>query len=268
MTTTRYHRTFRRLGLIFVLGAMIVGGTTTAVAEGSVEKILERFAADYRHDPMLTADVTFGVEVDGEMWHVVARAATEAAEAKVDLGAGAPAEPTFYYSLDRATLGKLDRGELNPGTAMVKAFSTDPSPMEVEEMEGFAQEEGFLETLLRTTFHFWVRGFPEVVPFGPEHTRFTHGADAVVLYYQPGFRSGWFRIEPGQHANEDPRSQTNPFPSLFVVTRGKGTARIGGEEIDLHEGQSLFIPPEVTHEFWNDGDEPWEGVLLMFGDGA
>jgi hypothetical protein len=30
----------------------------------------------------------------------------------------------------------------------------------------------------------------------------------------------------------------------------------------------VLIPAEVAHEFWNPFDSPFEGVLLMFGEGA
>jgi len=233
----------------------------------AVEDALRRFVEDYRSDPMLR-EATFGIEVDGKMWHVTARPGADSDSEKVELVAGAPPEPTFYFTMDRATLGKLDRGEMNPGTAMAKAFSTDVTPMDVAEMAGFTAGESFLDDLLKVTFHFWIRGNPEVIPFGDAYTRFTHGADAVILYYQPGLRSGWLSLKPGQHANEDPRSQTNPFPSMFVVTGGKGVAKIGGREIVVEEGQSLFVPPGVAHEFWNPYEAPMQVVLLMFGEGA
>ena len=157
---------------------------------------------------------------------------------------------------------------MNAGTAMVKAFSTDVTPMDVDAMEGFQPDEGFLDRMLKATFHFWVRGLPEIIPFGDAYTRPSHGADAVIFYYQPGLRSGWFSIKKGQHVNSDPRMQTNPFPSMIVATEGKGTAKIGGKEVQLEAGQTLFIPPGVTHEFWNDNDAPFYGILLMFGEGA
>jgi mannose-6-phosphate isomerase-like protein (cupin superfamily) len=245
----------------------VAGPSAAQEADEGVREILERYAADYEADPSIL-EVTFAIEVDGSWWHVVAEPASDEAAPSVQLRNGKPAEPTFYFTLGASTLERLDRGELNPETAMVKAFSTDPSPMDVEAMEGFEPGEDFLDTMLRTTFHFWTRGLPEIIPFGESHTRFTHGADAVVFYYQPGFRSGWLSLKPGQHGNEDPRMQTNPFPSLFVVTGGKGKARIGGVEVELRAGQAILVPAEVAHEFWNPFDEPMEAVLLMFGEGA
>ena len=82
-------------------------------------------------------------------------------------------------------------------------------------------------------------------------------------------RMDLFQILPGQHANQDPDDQVNPFPSLLVVIDG-GTAmgRVGGDELQLRGREAIFIPANVPHEFWNHGDISAEGILLMFGDGA
>lgn len=45
-----------------------------------------------------------------------------------------PPTPTILYTLDRATLEKIDRGELNALTAMGKARPTDVTPMDIEPM--------------------------------------------------------------------------------------------------------------------------------------
>jgi hypothetical protein len=121
----------------------------------------------------------------------------------------------------------------------------------------------------RLSFHFWTRGFPEVVKFGQgSQTRVLHGGNAVLFYYQEGFRSGWFQIVEGQHVNEDDSDQTNPFPSMLIITKGNLQSRIGGEERVLRAGETVFIGPGITHEFWNDEEEAAEGVLVMFGEGA
>ena len=250
-------------GLMMVVAGVAMAGTTE-----EVEAILERYVADYHHDVM-AQNGTFGVRVDGEWWHVTTTGTTAGGTPEsVTLHRGEPSEPTYYFWTDIETLRRLDEGTLNAGTAMAKAFSTDVTPLDADVMEGFTPDEAFLDRLFKNIFHFWVRGVPEILPFGEAHTRSTHGADAVIFYYQPGLRSGWFSMKKGQHVNEDEAMQTNPFPSMVLVTAGTGMARIGGIEVELRAGQRLFIPPNVTHEFWNPHEKPVEGVLLMFGDGA
>ncbi|MCB0579558.1 MAG: cupin domain-containing protein [Phaeodactylibacter sp.] len=75
-------------------------------------------------------------------------------------------------------------------------------------------------------------------------------------------------IFPGQHANEHPKSQTNEFPSLFIIVKGKVTAKLDGAEQVIPSGNAIFIPPGMKHEFINQTEEPVEFVLLMFGEGA
>ena len=230
--------------------------------------IIEGFAEDYKNDVTFVEDVTFAVKVDDAFWHVVAKAGTDQAAASVTVHDGKPEVPSFYFHTDLATFNKIDRGELNPLTGAVKAFSTDFAPFDADIMEGFSPDEGFLSTLLSVYFHFWTKGVPERIPYGMDYTRFTHGAQAAVFYYQPGFRSGYVAIKKGQHANEDEKSQSNPFPTLMIAIKGEGKMIINGVESILSAGEAVLIPAGVKHEFTNENEEPLECILLMFGEGA
>lgn len=262
--------TFRSLLLIpLALGLVANAHAETSAPAGEVRDMLQRFADDWPKDPMFRAG-SFGIRVgESSEWHVTGQAGEEGSASTATLAEGFPDTPAWYFVIDsEATLARIDRGELAPGTAAVKAFSSDFAPMDVNFMEGFQPDEGFVGGMLQTLFHFWNRGTPEITTFGEGNTRQSHGTDVVVLYYQPGLRSGWFSIKPGDHVNENPDSRTNPFPSLMVFTRGSGIARLDGVDHVLEEGQSLYIPAGMSHEFLNPGDTPVEGILLMFGEGA
>lgn len=239
---------------------------------GSAEEILRAYVADFRHDPAARDSITFGVRVTGQGggdWHVVGPGKNEGSgEVEVDLKPGLPPDPGPYFELDLATLRRLDRGELNALTAMGQARGNDPTPMVFRVMPGFQPEAEFLDRFRPFMFHFWTRGWPERVPFGGQLSRVVHGANVVAFYYQKGFRSAWYQIEKGQHINEDPLDQTNPFASMFIMLRGKAEARVGGKQLTLPAGQMMFVPAGVAHEFWNPSDEPAEMIILMFGEGA
>jgi mannose-6-phosphate isomerase-like protein (cupin superfamily) len=233
---------------------------SAAIAQDTTAEILDRFATDYLADATFSQDVSFGVEVDGDMWSVELAQDDQS----YTITHATPAEPTFYFTVEADTLAKIDRAEMTALTAMGKAFSTDVTPMDIEMMEG-ADFDPFILTF---TFHFWTRGTPEIINFREVDTRFIHGGNAALIYYQPGFRSGFGYLMPGQHANADPRSRTNPFPSMFIFTGGRATARLDGVDQEVSDGQIIFIPAGMSHEFLNPYDEPAEFLLFMFGEGA
>ena len=238
--------------------------TASFAQDDPVRDRLQDFVADYAQDPYVTGPQSFGIRID-DRWFTVIATPGQAA-----LRDGAPATPTFYFHGDAAAVEAVHNGRWSGLTAMVKEFSTDPAPLDMDVMEGFQPTETFLNDLLGTAFHFWNRGQPEIIPFGRDHTRLTHGANAGVIYYQPGFRSGFFNIRPGQHVNENPASQTNPFPSLFIVTEGWAHARINGRDLIIEEGNAYFVPTGQDHQFWLPDDAAHEvnGFLVMFGEGA
>lgn len=245
----------------------LAGGAAGATSTANVQTILERFATDYAADPSLQEPTRFGVIVDGVKWHIAAMPAEKGGKAAVTLRRGFPDRPAIYISMSQKTLARLDAGLVNALTAGARARENDKADLDFGVMDGFQGEPDF-GAFVQTLFHFFTRGLPETIPFGPELARPVHGAHAVVFFYQPGLRSAWFDIHPGDHANADPADQANPFPSLFVCTEGRGKARIGGVEIEIGKGQAVFIPANTSHEFWNDGAQSVQGVLIMFGSGA
>lgn len=248
----------------FALAAACLCAAGEAAAADSALSILNGYAADYAVDPTLAAPVQFGVKV-GEDFYTV----DVVPHGKAGARKGAPKTPTFYFTVESVDyLKKLERGEFAALTLMGKAFESDVTPMDFAMMDGFEPPEDFGETLLPLIFHFWTKGKPEIVKTTPEATRFVHGTNLGVLYYQPGFRSAWFNIRPGDHVNENPDSRTNPFPTLVIMARGAATARIDGVDTPFREGEAMLIPAGVSHEFLNDGDAPAFGYIIMFGEGA
>ena len=70
------------------------------------------------------------------------------------------------------------------------------------------------------------------------------------------------------HINADPDDQTNDFHTFIIVTRGSFKARLGGVQTVLREGEAVFVPAGMRHEFWADGEDYGEFVILMFGERA
>lgn len=259
-------KTANKLAFLIVLVLHMMGASTRAQSDEEIKTILEKFTQDYQNDPSRT-EQTFGVEVGKQMWHIVTYDKDDSRKQPI-IEKGNPTAPTFYYVTNLETLRLIDEGKLNAMTAGVKAFSTDYAPLDIEVMDGFQPGQEFVAEVLAFTFHFWTRGIPEIIPFGPHYTRTTHGAQAAIFYYDKGLRTGYGYIYPGQHANEHPKSKTNPFPSMMIVTKGKIVARLDGVDHEIEQGNAFFIPAEMSHEVLNPYDEPGEIILLMFGEGA
>ena len=43
---------------------------------------------------------------------------------------------------------------------------------------------------------------------------------------------------------------------LYVFTHGMGRIRVGDEERDIKQGDTVVLPPGAEHKLWNTGDEP------------
>jgi len=231
--------------------------------------ILQRYADAWRGEQEMTLGdtVVLGFEIsgdDGGSYHVVLTPTGTAS-----LGDGIP--ETGYnvvLTTEMEFLRRLDRGELNAMTAIGRERMSDQTPLDFRFPPDFvptAEAQGFL---LRVHFHFWNREWPEIIPFGDGMARHIHGGKSAIFYYEQGLRSGWYQVEPGMHINEDEDEQTNPFPSLFIVTRGQFQARLDGIEKELTEGFAVLVPAGMTHEFWAEEGQYGEFILIMFGQGA
>ncbi|MEM7657074.1 MAG: cupin domain-containing protein [Bacteroidota bacterium] len=235
----------------------------------TAEAIIQSYVADFRQDRFAADPMLFGVRVpDHGAWTVEVSGKQIDESWEVKLSDGLPKQATFVYEIEWETLQAIDQGKLNPLTAQGKAFVGDYTPMRVDLMEGYepsAEEEAKVNPF---SFHFWTRGFPEIIPFGQELTRRAHGSNFVVFYYETGIRTAWYRVLPEDKVRHDPREQAMPFPMMIVAIKGTTEGEVDGKRVSLAEGNTLFIPPNVHHKWWNETPEPTEAILIMFGEGA
>jgi len=243
------------------------------------QAILEDFVADYRKDPM-AIDSVFGIKLGGQWWSVnVDRVETASARGrltdhafgphKVALTRGAPAKPTWYFEIaSLAVLEKIASGEVNAGTAAMQSFGSDRVGVETRDMKGFKSTSGDEADLYLAMSHFFTKGKPEVTRFGRDNALETHGAQATALHVMKGFRVMHFSIGPNEVVNDDPRLEFGQMPNLFVVTSGTGTMHSDDGPMKLEAGMSVFVAQFVKHQLVNDGDEPLEGVLVLYGDNS
>ena len=231
--------------------------------------IINSYVEDYRKDRFASEPMLFGIEVpEHGQWtvHVTGKKVDD--EWEVILTDGMPKEKTFIYKIEFRTLKAIHEGKLNALTAQGKAFSGDYTPMSVSMMEDYKPTDEEYNSINPFSFHFWTKGFPETIPFGQELTRRAHGSNFVVFYYEKGLRTAWYRVLPEEKVRHDPREQAMPFPIMIVAIKGTTEGVVDGQRVSLSEGNTMFIPPNVNHKWWNETSEATEAILIMFGEGA
>lgn len=246
---------------------------------GEATSILERLVADYCNDPMAISG-HFGIQIADHHWEVTVERKEKTSSRgrltdhefgphEVTLKSGRPAEPTFVYviaSMD--VLRLIAEGKVNAGTAAMQSFGSDQVGVEVGTMDGFSMDSGAEARFYHHLSHFFTQGVPEITHFGSDNSLETHGAQMTALHFMKGFRVGYFSIQPQQVVNSDIRLQKGQMPNLFIITKGRGTGYLGDRQIELRPGMSVFVAPYVRHELAAVGEEPMEGVLVLYGDNS
>ncbi len=235
------------------------------------QEIITSYVEDYKTDRYATEKRVVGItvpEVDGAWTVTVTGKQIGERKWEVILTDGLPKIPTYVYRAEVSALRAIYSGEMNALTAQAKAFSSDYAPLDVQEINGYEPTEEEDGALNAFSFHFWTKGFPEVIPFRPDTTRRAHGAGVTIFYYEKGLRTGWFNILPGERVREDAREQAMPFPMMGVMIKGTAKGIVDGEPITVTEGNTVFIPANVHHKWWNESEENVELILIMFGEGA
>ncbi|MBW1296659.1 cupin domain-containing protein [Aquimarina litoralis] len=233
------------------------------------ELMLRSFVDDYTKDRYASDSRIVGIEVPNYgSWNVEITGKKNAEKWEVILQKGLPKLPTYVYTIEFETLKAIYEGTINALTAQGKAFAGDYTPMSVREMDGFTPSEIDDSNLNAFSFHFWTKGFPEIIPFKESTTRKAHGSNFTIFYYEKGLRTAWYRILPGERVRDDAREQAAPFPMLGVTIKGTIEGEVDGKRITVSEGNTVFIPANVNHKWWNEKDEAVEVILIMFGKGA
>lgn len=244
---------------------------TSEILKEEIASIIESFVEDYKSDRNAKNPRTVGIEVpevNGKWTINITGKEIESNQWEVLLSEGLPKEPTYVYLAEAAIIKAIHEGKINAMTAQVKAFSSDYAPLDAYEMEGFEPTEEDNGKMNAFSFHFWTKGFPEVIPFRPSSSRKAHGGNASIFYYQKGLRSGWLGMAPGDKVRDDAREQAAPFPMMGVVIKGTAKGIVDGVPVTVTEGNTVFIPAFVNHKWWNETEEPCEVILIMFGKGA
>ncbi|MEO1529701.1 MAG: hypothetical protein AAFX06_30130 [Planctomycetota bacterium] len=205
-----------------------------------VEEVLRSFVDSFRSDRFASTERSFAIRVPGHgEWTVEVEGVKQDGQWRVTLRSGMPGRPTFGYRIEPETLLAIDAGTINAMTAQGKAFADDSTPMSIFHMEGYQPTLADVGDINPFSFHFWTRGFPETISFRETTTRKGHGSNFGVFYYEPGLRTGWYRVLPGERVHDGPREKAMPFHMLAIATDGTTEGEIDGVPVSLSAGNAV-----------------------------
>lgn len=263
---------------------LIAGGLTAQqpAGEPEIESLLQEFVESYRHDAM-ALDADFGIRVGEQWWHVQVRRTEHPYKAgreqqytfhdfgphEVSLVQGPPPSPTWFFRFDDPEIfRKISSGELTASTAAARSTGADYVTFDLDDMEGFRSSQQHTALGYLTMEHFWKKDPAEVTRFSRDSSLPSHGGQIVSLYTMKDKRIAWFTLGQEEAANADRGLDKGQVPNLIIITKGRGRAQIGEQELELEPGMSIFVGPYVKHTFYNPNPEPLEGILVLYGDNA
>jgi quercetin dioxygenase-like cupin family protein len=251
--------------MVVVLWFMV---DVTRALGSDAEAILRSYAEDYATDPTAQS-VEIGFDVSGQRFFLeVGR--SDSGPHSIEFSSNFPEDrPIIYWEMSLDTLRRIEAG-MTGETATQRGRASDDRLMVLRATPGFPgylmrRNGAFQQMINAFKIHFFIKGRPEIVPIGPDYAVGSHGTRVIGLVYQPRVSVVVTNILPGDVVNEDSDLDTNPFGSVFIATSGRVRARIGDVDAILEAGHALFVPADVEHVFWNDFDEPYQGVMVLYG---
>lgn len=251
------------LAFVLLIGIAHASGAEMATPAPSPQEILTDMARVFETKQIKTRPmaIQFDVEPGPEPIFVQLDGTGKAA-----VSARRESKPTFICKTDYETLKQIYRGELNALTAGAKANWNNSAPLDIRLPEGEKLTPDLMKDILVVGQRFLNRSSPEMIRFGLEHSRVVHGGHVTSLFYDQGFRSGWYTLRRGERLNE--AADQNPFPQALIILGGKGRATFGGSTVNITAGEAYYIPPRSQHMLWTESDEPLSLIWIAWGPGA
>lgn len=79
------------------------------------------------------------------------------------------------------------------------------------------------------------------------------------------FRVAWAKIEPRTEMATD---NGHPEAEVFILTGGRSKLTVDEEEVDVGEGDTIYVPPFAAHQFKNDSDEEMTLIWIKYPEGS
>lgn len=235
-----------------------------AAGDEDISLILDGWCRSFvnKIDSSYTITVNFTVIDNDSSYHVVIKSN----DYRVSEGISEDAHFSFRSTLEH--YNRIYRGEITGFTSIGRENISDSTPLDADFHKAVSGN-------MMNDIFFFVQRFFNASPYDKvvltrENSRIVHGGHAIPIFYSTsneiGVRSAWYQVNRGQQVNEP--GDTNPFPQYFIITRGRGFARIGSDTLLIRENEAYYIAPGSDHVFWTEADEPMEMIFLAWGEGA
>jgi len=190
---------------------------------------------------------------DGSYWNVVF------ADGTYSVNRSKNPDAKFMITATLDTYNKIYSGQLSPMTAIGRASIYEAAPLDFILGEGMTINMIDWNYAYFTVINFFNRHPNNKVLLGREHSRTVHGGNVVGLYYSAGYRSAWYNLVKGQILNE--AGEKDPWQQSFIIIKGSGYAKIGGDTLRIKANEAYYIRPNVEHKVWTDSEE---GLSLLW----
>jgi len=190
----------------------------------------------------------------------------EMSEEDVTVREGRSPRQLMDIVMEQDTFAKIKDGSWTAMTAAGRDNMGQTAPLDFIPGPGQKIGSGLMQLVYHLGTHFFAIDYPQVMRFGPGHTRYVHGGHAAALAYGYGVRFAYYTITDVEQINSE--EDRNPFYQLICVIGGRGTARIAGKDIPLEKGIAVSVPINETHTFRAASGQRLEFFILMYGPGA
>lgn len=153
-------------------------------------------------------------------------------------------DPDVRFFTTRPVFDSIQLGEADIFSLTARAKMTDIRPVN---FEIFTEEKAAMiwEVGKAILTYLFTPGRIKVKRLSQELAGEAHGAHPIPLVYWDGMRFSWIYLKRGEVLNVE--GERDPWPQLFVILKGRGSAVIGDEEFDVEPNRVVYVPLNSVH---------------------
>lgn len=153
--------------------------------------------------------------------------------------------PDLKMSFDSSLLRDALEGRADLYSLAARASRLERRPVETRFLNRGRLDE-LLELCDAVRMYLFLPGKIKLRHMGCQLAGEAHGGHPVSLVNWNGMRCSYILLYKGDVLNEE--GERDPWPQLFIVLTGEGSARIGDEKLQVLPGMAIYIPRNAIHQ--------------------